>query len=97
MFNGYKAGSLFVLEQDMPELSKGTIFELREPTGERGSIACGFLTNIWVNGNVQDGWVAETHMVPGQLSKNREWFAPVKMLNGDEDVFTVNGKRFKRI
>lgn len=97
MFNGYKAGTLFVLEKDMPELEAGTIFELREPTEERGSPACGFLTNIWVNGNCQSGWAAETHVLPGQLSKNREWFTPVKQLSSSSHIFTVNDIRFKRL
>lgn len=96
MFDRYKAGSLYVLEKDMPQLAAGTIFELREPTEERGSTACGFLTNIWVNGNCQSGWAAETHVLPGQLCDDREWFTPVKRHKSSSHIFTVNGVRFSR-
>lgn len=97
MFDGYKAGTLFVLEKEMPELPAGTIFELRAPTKKLGSPACGYMTNIWINGNTQGGWAEGTHILPGQLSKNREWFTPIKQLSSSAHIFTVNDIRFKRL
>ncbi|GAA1053960.1 hypothetical protein [Dietzia natronolimnaea] len=97
MFSGYKAGSLYVLEKDLPQMSAGAIFELREPTKERGSIGCGFLTNIWVNGGCQSSWAAETHVLPGQLAHDREWFTPVRKHKSSPHIFTVNGVRFSRM
>lgn len=79
-------------------MSAGTIFELREHDKSRdlGSPMCGYMTNIWVNGNCQSGWVAETHVLPGQLAHDSEWFSPVKQLKSSTHIFTVNNVRFKR-
>lgn len=97
MLPGYKPGSLYVLEKDLPQMAAGAIFELRESTKERGSPACGFLANIWVNGDCQSGWAGETHVLPGQLAHDREWFTPVRKHKSAPHIFTVNGVRFSRL
>ncbi len=97
MFSGYRPGQLYVLEKDLPQLKAGVIFELREATEEIGSPTCGYMTNIWVNHDAQDGWAEGTHILPGQLSKDREWFTPVREHKQHPEIFIVNKKRFSRI
>lgn len=71
----------YKLLKNLPELSKGAIFEHRtyDPKHpDRGNMGCGVLILGWVNGNTQGGWCGETFIFPGQLAKNTEWFRKVE-------------------
>ena len=70
--NAYK------LVKDIPGLKAGTIFLHDKNDNIKGSIGCGCLKNAWVNGNCQGGWCAETHVFPGQLIDDPEWFKSIK-------------------
>jgi hypothetical protein len=100
----YNYTNLFILKKDIPGFEAGTIFQLREYNAERnlGNREHGYLTNIWIEGDCQDskdyaGWVAGTHIFPGQLHENRDWFAPVKMIGKAEkpNIHEVKGLLFE--
>lgn len=90
---------LYVLEKDMPGMAAGSIFEYRdyEEKGDIGSPLGGYLCNSWVNGNCQSSWAGRTHILPGQLRQDKEWFSRVKMLGNSSHIFAVNNVRFKRV
>ncbi len=96
--------NLFVLNKDIPGFEVGTIFQKRVHDKERdlGNPMNGYLTNIWIEGDCQDskdyiGWAGETHIFPGQLSENEEWFTPVQMISKRDrpKVHEVNGLLFE--
>jgi hypothetical protein len=65
------------LLKDLPDLKSGVVFEHRSYSNnhpDRGNPGCGVMILGWVNGNSQDTWCADTYILPGQLSKNKEWF-----------------------
>jgi hypothetical protein len=72
----------YILLKDMPRLDAGTVFVHDKDDHEKGSIGCGCLKNAWDNGNCQHGksgqnaWCAGTHILPGQLAEDRDWFEP---------------------
>jgi hypothetical protein len=76
------------LKKDLPELKAGVIFEHRDydkAHPDRGNIGYGVMILGWLNGNCQDAWCGETYILPGQLSKNREWFEPLE-INEKEQI-----------
>lgn len=101
----YNYDNLYILREDMPGFEAGTIFQHRKHDNERnlGSPACGYLTNIWIEGDCQNskdyiGWCAETHILPGQLKDDTKWFQPVEMIGKDKGrVHVVKGMRFREV
>ena len=70
----------YKLLRDLPELSKGVVFEHRPYDSkypDRGNPENGCLILGWVDGNCQGGWCGETYIFPGQLADNRDWFEPI--------------------
>lgn len=71
----------YTLLHDMPGLKKGAIFEHYDHNHkdkEWGSIACGALVLTWIDGMCQQGWCAETFILPGQLAEDKKWFKLIK-------------------
>lgn len=67
----------YKLLKPIPGLGAGAVFVHDKEDSNKGSIGEGCLKLAWDNGNCQQGWCAETHVFPGQLAKDREWFAPI--------------------
>lgn len=67
----------YKLLKDIPGLPAGTIFLYDEDDNNKGSIGAGCLKNAWFKNNCQAGWCAETHVFPGQLIKDEEWFEKI--------------------
>lgn len=65
------------LLKNIPGLKAGVVFLHDKKDRVKGSVGCGCLKLAWDNGNCQDGWCAETHVFPGQLAEDREWFIPI--------------------
>lgn len=77
------------LLKNIPGLPAGTVFLHDLNDTEKGSPAVGCIKNAWFKGNCQiqyiDGessWCAETHVLPGQMKDDLEWFVPINN-NGD--------------
>jgi hypothetical protein len=71
----------YKLLKDIPGLPAGTIFLHDKKDRVKGSISAGCLKNAWDFGNCQGRghwWCASTHVFPGQLADDREWFKPIK-------------------
>jgi len=68
----------YKLLKEMPGLNAGAVFVHDESDQEKGSIGHGCLKLAWKAGGTQDGWCGETHVLPGQLAKNREWFTEIE-------------------
>jgi len=76
----------YKLLRDVPGLPAGSIFLHDKKDSTKGSIGCGCLKNAWKDGNCQPctdnddhvGWCAETHVFPGQLAKDKNWFKRIK-------------------
>jgi hypothetical protein len=66
------------LLKDIPGLNAGAVFLHDKKDHIKGSMGCGCLKLAWADGNCQQGWCAETHIFPGQLAEDEEWFARVK-------------------
>jgi|SRR6185503_14967527 len=103
MSNTSNYEDLYMLKKDVPGFEKGTIFQHREYNEQRdlGSPSGGYLTNIYINGDCQEsanhvGWCAGTHIFPGQVKDDTEWFAPVKMMGkAHAKVHHVKGLLFE--
>lgn len=68
----------YELMKPVPGLPSGVVFIHDKYDSIKGSPAHGCLKLAWDNGNCQADWCAETHIFPGQLSEDREWFKPIK-------------------
>lgn len=90
---------LYILKQEMPGFEEGTIFQHRDHDEDRelGSPGSGYLTNIWVDGDCQGGWAGETHILPGQLKDDRDWFQPIRYIGQKtrDEEYVVNGQVFR--
>ena len=65
------------LKKDLPRLRRGAIFEHMEydpAHPDRGNMGCGCMILGWLDGGCQQGWAGETYVLPGQLSKEADWF-----------------------
>ena len=86
----------YKLLKNIPGMNAGAVFLHDKNDSVKGSFGCGCLKNAWVDGNCQDSWCAETHVFPGQLSKDREWFKPVKTKKTRYKVTTFDATTKKR-
>lgn len=68
----------YKLLKDIPGLKAGAVFLHDKADQKKGSIGYGCLKLAWKNHNCQGGWCAETHIFPGQLAKDTEWFIKIK-------------------
>jgi len=68
----------YKLLKDVPGLRAGVVFVHDEHDAINGSPACGCLKLAWDDGSCQDGWCAETHIFPGQLINDKNWFVKIK-------------------
>ena len=72
----------YKLLKDIPGMDAGAVFLHDEHDHKKGSVGCGCLKNAWnagdTQGNKEHQWVAGTHVFPGQLADDREWFKPIK-------------------
>ena len=71
----------YKLLKDIPGLKKGAIFEHRDFDTEypdRGNHGYGVMILGWLKGNCQQMWGGETFIFPGQLAKDKKWFALIK-------------------
>lgn len=69
----------YKLLKDMPGYKAGAVFVHDEHDSDQGSIGNGCLKNAWESGNSQQGrWSAGTHVLPGQLADDKEWFEEVE-------------------
>jgi hypothetical protein len=62
---------------DIPGAKAGTVFCYDPEDSVKGSIGFGCLKLAWKHGNVQHpfcDFCAETHVFPGQMIKEKEWF-----------------------
>jgi len=75
----------YKLLMPMPGLSAGAVFLHDKKDAIKGSIGCGCLKLAWKNRNCQDGWCAETHILPGQLAEDLNWFKEIK----HNDVYSL--------
>lgn len=66
------------LLKNIPGLNAGVVFLHDKEDNIKGSIGYGCLKNAWDAGSCQGGWVAGTHVFPGQLADDREWFMPIE-------------------
>jgi len=69
----------YKLLKEIPGYKAGAVFLHDKKDSAKGSIGCGCLKNAWKAGNCQQGrWSSETHVFPGQLAEDREWFLPIE-------------------
>ena len=67
----------YKLKKEIPGLPAGTVF-VHDPYDQvKGSIGAGCLKNAWKSGDCQGGWCAGTHVFPGQLAEDSEWFEKI--------------------
>jgi len=66
------------LLKDIPGLQAGAVFIHDKSDHYRGNIGYGCLKLAWHLHNCQQDWCAETHVFPGQLANDKEWFKPIK-------------------
>jgi hypothetical protein len=62
------------LLKDIPGCEAGTVFLYDRQDSIKGSIGLGCLKNAWIKGGVQGRFCAETHVFPGQMKDDHEWF-----------------------
>ncbi len=68
----------YKLLKSIPGLNAGAVFVHDKNDIAKGSIFCGCLKLAWEDGRYQDGWYADSYILPGQLAQDVEWFAEVK-------------------
>lgn len=72
----------YKLLKDIPGVSAGAVFLHDKKDSVKGSVGYGCLKLAWdlggCQGNGNNRWCAETHIFPGQLAKDREWFIKIK-------------------
>jgi hypothetical protein len=66
------------LIKDIPGLEAGAVFVHDKHDSKKGSIGAGCLKLAWDDHNCQQSWCAETHILPGQLASDTEWFVRIK-------------------
>lgn len=64
----------YKLLKAMPGLDAGTVFLHDDEDQHKGSVGHGCLKNAWRAGSTQSGYCAETHILPGQMASDKEWF-----------------------
>jgi hypothetical protein len=84
----------YELLHDMPGLDKGTVFVHDTKDSFKGSPAFGCLKNAWIGHNCQwtknHSWCGETHVVPGQLTRDEYWF---KNISNEDGKYTCDERK----
>ncbi len=72
----------YKLLKDIPGVDAGAVFIHDKKDSNKGNVGHGCLKLAWKNGSCQGNnrnyWVAETHIFPGQLIRDEEWFIKIE-------------------